>query len=115
MKRHIFLGFTGLLVLAAICVFWGVNQTIADTQKAVGTQTGIDEAQKSAYQKRLEAKQRLDRALEAGDPESVKMMLQAEASVPQQTTQTAAAPKAASPQIKAMAVGPLAAVPPFPR
>ncbi len=72
MKRHIFIGLTGLLVLTAICFFWGVNQTIADTQTSVNTQTSadiqaaIDEAHKTGAQRRQDAQKALEDALNKG-------------------------------------------------
>ena len=72
MNRHIFLGITGLLVLIAVCFFWGANQTIADTQTTVGTQTSADiqtaiaESHKTGAQRRQEALKNLNDALNNG-------------------------------------------------
>jgi hypothetical protein len=60
------MGLTGLLALAAICFFWGVNQTIADTQTAVDTQTAIDQANKTGAQRRHDARMLLEQALNNG-------------------------------------------------
>jgi hypothetical protein len=72
MNRHIFMGITGLLVLTAVCIFWGANQTIANTQTSATTltsadiQTAITQAHKTGQQRRQDAEKALEDALNQG-------------------------------------------------
>jgi FtsP/CotA-like multicopper oxidase with cupredoxin domain len=95
MNRHIFIGITGLLVLTAVCFFWGANQTIANTQTSVGTQTptdiqtAIEESHKTAYQRRLEANKRLQEAIGTQQPQQT---TQAVVATPKKAIKTAGGP-----------------------
>jgi len=116
MNRHIFIGITGLLMLTAICFFWGVNQTIADTQTSVNTQTStdiqtaIDEAHKTGAQRRHDAQKRLEDALNKGmGPvlitdelinEIIPMGTAPLATAPNATAPNATAPNATAPNAK---------------
>jgi hypothetical protein len=95
MNRHIFIGLTGLLVLTAICFFWGANQTIANTQTSVGTQTSadiqtaIDQSHKTGEQRRQDAIKAINDALNQGMGPAMTTDAQ-----PMSTAPSAATPKA---------------------